>query len=90
KEYTGTPSDAIATLKKSVSIYEDLKHPHLIELQDHFEVEEGYVLVFEWIEGECLHSHWKFPPPRKYTHPGSPFYQFMQLSIEKRIKAFKS
>jgi serine/threonine protein kinase, bacterial len=90
KEYTGQPEDAIATLKNSIPIYEDLQHKHLINLLEHFETEKGYVLVFEWFEGECLHSHWTFPPPHKYTHPESPFYRFKQLPIEQRLKSFKS
>lgn len=90
KEYSGLPEDAIARLNNSVPIYEDLQHKHLINLLDHFEVEKGYVLVFEWFDGECLHSHWSFPPPHKYTHPESPFYRFKQLSIEQRLKSFKS
>lgn len=90
KEYTGEPEDAIATLKNSICIYEDLQHKHLINLLEHYEVEKGYVLVFEWFEGECLHSHWSFPPPHKYTHPESPFYRFKQLPIEQRLKSFKN
>jgi serine/threonine protein kinase, bacterial len=69
KEYSGQPEDAIARLKNSVPIYEDLQHKHLINLLDHFEVEKGYALVSDWFDGECLHSHWSFPPPHKYTHP---------------------
>ena len=90
KEFTGKPEDAIGRLKNSILIYKDLQHQHLIKLLEHFEVQKGYVLVFEWFEGECLHSHWSFPPPHKYTHPESPFYQFKQLPIEQRLKSFKS
>lgn len=90
KEYIGQPNEAIERLKQSVPIYKDLEHKHLITLLEHFEVERGYVLVFEWFGGECLHSHWSFPPPQKYTHPESPFYRFKQLPIERRLKSFKS
>lgn len=90
KEYTGHPEEAIVRLKKSIPIYKVLEHKHLIRLLEYFEVERGYVLVFEWFEGECLHSHWSFPPPHKNTHPDSPFYRFKQLSIEQRLKSFKS
>lgn len=90
KEYIGKPEDAIVRLHNSIPIYEDLQHKNLINLIEHFEVEKGYVLIFEWFEGECLHSHWSFPPPYKYTHPESPFYRFRQLPIEKRLKSFKS
>ncbi|WP_433747740.1 protein kinase domain-containing protein [Falsibacillus pallidus] len=90
KEYTGRPEDAVARLKDSIPIYEGLQHKHLIKLLSHFEVEKGYVLVFEWFEGECLHPHWSFPSPHKYTHPDSPFYRFKQLPIEHRLASFKS
>lgn len=90
KEYTGQPEDAVARLKSAAPIYEDLNHPHLIELLDHFETEQGYVLVFEWFDGECLHSHWSYPPPLKYTHPKSPTYRYKQLSIDQRLVSFKA
>ena len=90
KEYTGQPEEAIVRLKKSIPIYKELEHKHLITLLEYFEVERGYVLVFEWFEGKCLHSHWSFPPPQKYTHPTSPYYRFKQLPIERRLSAFKS
>ncbi|GGA60731.1 serine/threonine protein kinase [Ornithinibacillus halotolerans] len=90
KEYNGKPEDAINTLKKSVHIYNDLQHKQLIRLLDNFEVENGYALVFEWFEGECLHSHWAFPPPLKYTHPDSPYFKFKNLPTHTRLKAFQS
>jgi len=90
KEYTGHPEEAIVRLKKSIPVYQELEHKHLIRLLEYFEVKSGYVLVFEWFEGECLHSHWSFPPPHKYTDPASPYYRFKQLSIDQRLKSFKS
>lgn len=89
KEYSGKPEDAIERLKNSIPIYEDLQHKYLVNLLDHFEVEKGYALVFDWFDGECLHSHWSFPPPHKYTHPDSPFFRFKQLPLEKRLDSFK-
>ncbi|MEN1936267.1 serine/threonine protein kinase [Paenibacillus sp. 102] len=84
-EYTGDPADAIANLKQATLLYEELKHNRLVELVDHFEVQNGYVAIFNWFNGECLHSHWSFPPPAKYSDPDSPFYRFKQLSIEERL-----
>lgn len=85
--YNGSPEKAIENLEKSIRIYEDLQHPSLVNLITHFKVEMGYVVIFDWFEGECLHSHWSFPPPLKYTHPNSPFYQFKQLPLDLRINA---
>ncbi|PEI95718.1 serine/threonine protein kinase [Bacillus pseudomycoides] len=84
-EYTGDPTEAIVNLKQAMLLYEELKHNHLVELIDHFEVQNGYVAIFNWFNGECLHSHWSFPPPVKYSNPDSPFYRYKQLSIEERL-----
>ncbi|PDY46724.1 serine/threonine protein kinase [Bacillus pseudomycoides] len=84
-EYTGDPTEAIVNLKQAMLLYEELKHNHLVELINHFEVQNGYVAIFNWFNGECLHSHWSFPPPVKYSNPDSPFYRYKQLSIEKRL-----
>lgn len=89
-EYSGQPEDAVATLKRSISLYENLKHPCLINLLEHFEVENGYALVFDWFDGECLHSHWSFPPPHKYNHPDSSFFRYKRLPIAYRLASLKS
>ncbi|EEM02432.1 serine/threonine protein kinase [Bacillus pseudomycoides] len=84
-EYSGNPDAAVTRLKEAIFLYEELKHDHLIELIDHYEVENGYVAIFNWFTGECLHSHWSFPPLAKYSNPSSPFYRYKQLSIEERL-----
>lgn len=86
---TGEPAEAIRNLKSSVLIYEDLAHDILIQLKDHFATEQGYACVFDWVEGECLHSHWDFPPPAKYEDPRSPYYRFRQLPVKARIQAME-
>ncbi|TKC20143.1 serine/threonine protein kinase [Robertmurraya kyonggiensis] len=88
-EYQGEPEDAVLRLKDSVSTYEKLQHKYLIKLLDYFEVDNGFAIIFEWFDGECLHSHWSFPPPHKYTHPDSPFYRYRQLSMYQRLESFK-
>ncbi|MCR8842280.1 serine/threonine protein kinase [Paenibacillus sp. SC116] len=85
EHYTGESEAAVANLKAAAQLYEELSHPALIKLIEHFEAGSGYATVFEWIEGESLHPHWSFPPPLKYTHPDSPCYRFKQLSIEMRL-----
>lgn len=88
--YEGTTNDAIERLKNSVTIYEELKHDSLIRLIEHFPVQSGYVLIFDWFDGECLHSHWSFPPPEKYKNPNSPFLKFKHLSVKERIQSLNS
>ena len=88
-EYKGNVSDAILRLKNSISIYEELKHPVLIELINHFELENGCALVFNWVEGECLHAHWTFAEYNKYTHPKSSYYRYRQLPVSIRLKSLE-
>ncbi|MBS4198570.1 serine/threonine protein kinase [Bacillus sp. FJAT-49732] len=88
-DYEGDPKEAIDRLKKSVEIYEELAHPHLVNLERHFQVDQGYVLVFEWFPGECLHSHWSFPPPAKYEDPESPFYRFKHLPLPFKLDSLQ-
>ncbi len=45
--------------------------------------------VYDWVEGENLHNHWKFPPPAKYEDPRSPYYQFRQLPVQIRIQTME-
>ncbi|MDH4421613.1 MULTISPECIES: protein kinase domain-containing protein [Bacillus] len=88
--YNGNTNEAIKRLKNSVPIYEELQHPSLIKLIEHFPVQSGYVLVFNWFDGECLHPHWNFSRPEKYMHPNSPFFKFKQLSVTERIHSLNS
>ncbi|WDH96911.1 serine/threonine protein kinase [Paenibacillus urinalis] len=86
-EYEGDPQHAVTKLVEAASLYKELQHPVLVELIDHYEVASGYVAIFKWFDGECLHSHWAYPPPAKYTDLDSPFYRFKQLSIEHRLQS---
>ncbi|MDC3413164.1 serine/threonine protein kinase [Terrihalobacillus insolitus] len=86
-DFTGKPQDAIKRLKMAVPVYQSLEHSHLIKLLDYFSTEDGFATVFQWFEGECLHSHWSFGGIEKYTNPKSPFYRFKKFEVEKRLKA---
>lgn len=88
-DYQGEPSEAVSRLKGAIPIYYELKHPSLIEILDHFSIDGGYVAIFKWFNGECLHSHWSYPPPAKYTNPNSPFYKYKHLSIEHRLNSLE-
>lgn len=86
-EFTGNPEDAIERLKEAIPTYQTLEHPNLIKMVDYFYTENGLALVFEWFNGECLHSHWLYGGMEKYTNPKSPYYRFKKLDVEKRLKA---
>lgn len=81
-----SPQESIETLKKAVKIYQDLKHPNLIKLIEHYPYDKFYVAVFEWENGECLFDHWNF---EKYYSENStlksPKDRFYELPIEKKL-----
>lgn len=87
--YSGEPKAAIERLAKAVLNYQDLQHPYLTKFLRSIETAEGFGLLFDWFNGECLHSHWLFTPEEKYTHPDSPNYRFNHLSLEQRLAAFE-
>jgi serine/threonine-protein kinase len=79
---------AIDNLQKAMTVYEEIQHSHLIELYEHFGIDDLYVAVFKWVDGECLFDHWNF---EKYANDPSilpPCDRFRQLPIQKRLKAF--
>lgn len=78
---------AVENLKRTSNIYKDLKCDQLIKLKESFETDNGYGVVFEWIEGENLHEHWNFDKYPKYTHQKSVYYRYKKLPIDKRIKS---
>lgn len=82
--YDGCVDKAIQVLKDSCETYETLKHPSLVNIIDHYEVCGGYLLIFEWFEGESLHAHWQFDEIPKYSHPDSPNYKIRKLSNDKK------
>jgi serine/threonine protein kinase len=84
------PVDAVKRMKEGIHLYEDLQHTSLIHLIEHYEVKSGYVGIFEWFDGECLHSHWAFAGWKKYNHPDSPFFRYKNLPVEKRLESLES
>jgi serine/threonine-protein kinase len=83
--YDGKYEDAILRMKAAIPIYENIQHPNLIKLIQHFKQGEGYASIYEWVNGECLHAHWNFEKYPKYTHPQSPNFKFNQLGMEQKL-----
>ncbi|WP_127529464.1 protein kinase domain-containing protein [Paenibacillus kobensis] len=54
KRSSVTKEEAIQRLKSTLNIYEQLRHPNLIDIIEHKEVKDGYLVVNEWFEGECM------------------------------------
>lgn len=64
-EYDGEPCDAVERLKSTVPIYENLKHANLIDYVESKEIDNGFAMIFKWVDGECMgrmypDSHRKF------------------------------
>lgn len=53
-EYDGSPKEAIARLKKTLPIYENIKHKNLIRLIEAEEIGGGFAMCFKWAEGVCM------------------------------------
>lgn len=89
-EFSGDTEKAAETLKNAMNLYETLKHPSLIQLVEHYELEDLYIAVFQWAEGECLYDHWNFHKYKENPQLQSPSDKFKQLPIEKRLKAIRT
>jgi aminoglycoside phosphotransferase (APT) family kinase protein len=77
EQYSGKPEDAIARLKSTVPIYQDLAHPNLIRFIKGEEVGGGFAAIFEWIDGECMGI--MYPRSRK---------KFLQMPDSTRLEVF--
>ncbi|MEG0470979.1 MAG: phosphotransferase [Solibacillus sp.] len=77
EQYSGKPEDAIARLKSTVSIYQDLAHPNLIKFIKAEEVGGGFATIFEWTDGECMGR--MYPLSRE---------KFLQMPDNTRLEVF--
>lgn len=81
------PNDVVETLKNAMILYDELKCPHLIELLEHYELDDLYIAVFKWADGECLFDHWNFEKYLKNPHLLPPKLKFKQLPLKKRLNS---
>ena len=86
-ESVRTPEEAINSLKEAMPIYEDIKHPNLIELVKHYPLNNIYIAIFKWVDGDCLFDYWNFEKYHGNPQIVSPAKRFKQLPIEKKIKS---
>ena len=77
EQYDGDTADAIARLKTTLPIYNELKHENLIDLIEAQEIGCGFAMVFKWVDGDCM--------GRMYP---AAHYRFMQLPINARLAVF--
>lgn len=76
-EYMGTTNDAILRLKGTVPIYQSLHHKSLIKFIDAEEIGNGFAMIFEWADGECMGR--MYPKSHK---------KFMKTDINTKVKIF--
>jgi serine/threonine protein kinase, bacterial len=84
-DYKGEVQGAVNRLKDAVFVYEDLQHPFLIRLIKHYPVGDGYVAIFDWVDGEGMLAYWDYAGPAMRNCTASPNYRFKHLPVEKRI-----
>lgn len=53
-EYNGDVLEAIQRLKATVPIYQSIKQKSLIKYITSEEIGQGFAMVFEWADGECM------------------------------------
>lgn len=53
-EYGGKLEDAVIRLKQTITVYEDLRHPNLINYLYSEEVGGGFAVIFDWVDAECM------------------------------------
>lgn len=86
-ESSVTTAEAIETLRSAAVIYENIKHPNLIELVKHCRVDDIYIAVFKWAEGDCLFDYWNFEKYQGNSQIIAPAERFKRLPAERRIKS---
>jgi len=82
-----TTAQAVDNLKQAIPLYDEMRHPNLIELVAHFMHRKYCVAVFRWREGGCFWDFWNWARYSKAGEP-RPFDRFRALSVEKRLRAF--
>ena len=88
--FPGHPENAIARLRHAVQAYEDLRHPSLVSLRNHYPTEHGYVAVFDWVEGDSLRAHWVYSAWEMLHLPQSPNVRFGNLPLSKRLAVLEN
>lgn len=81
-----SPEESVETLRSAAELYENLKHPNLVELIEHYPVSDCYAAVFRWVDGDCLFDHWNFDEYDKNPKKIKPADRFAQLPIERKLE----
>lgn len=79
--------EVINNLVSAANIYKNLRHPLLINLLENTQINNGYILVFDWVDGQCMNEHWTYDKHPKYTDEKSAFYRYIRLESGKLLKS---
>lgn len=78
EQYDGITEDAIKRLCATVPVYQDLRHPNLVEFVDAMEIGGGYAVIFKWTDGDCMGR--MYPAAHK---------RIMELTNEKKLSLYR-
>lgn len=78
--------EAIFALQEAMSVYETIQHSDLIQLVRHYAIDDLYVAIFKWVDGDCLFDHWNFEIYEKNPDILPPAKRFRQLPLSRRIE----
>lgn len=53
-EYNGDVSEAIQRLKSTIPVYQAIRQKNLIRYRTSEETDQGFAMVFDWADGECM------------------------------------
>ncbi len=79
--------ESIRLLQHASMLYKELSHPNLIHLIEAYAIDDLYVAVFDYAEGECLFDHWNFDYYKAHPEVRTPWQRFYALPIEKKLYA---
>jgi len=77
-------SEAIGFMRNAEAIHREVAHPQVMKVMNSFTTEQGFALVYEWVDGEVLGSP-AFPGREGRSRPESPYFRFRQLPLDKVI-----
>lgn len=81
-----TKEENVLSLKEAMNVYENIQHPHLIQLVKYYAINDLYVAIFKWVDGDCLFDHWNFTKYEKNPQLLPPSKRFRQLPLSQRVK----
>lgn len=78
--------ESILALKEAIKVYENIQHSHLIQLVRHYAMDDLYIAIFKWVDGECLFDHWNFEKYEQNPTLLPPAQHFRQIPLSTRIQ----